>query len=48
MAQNKCNQTEAFKFLQRASSDRNIKLRVLAEELVAAVGHTKPTTTFDP
>jgi GAF domain-containing protein len=37
MAQNRCSGEEAFRMLVRASQDRNIKLRILAERLVASV-----------
>ncbi|GAA1143877.1 GAF and ANTAR domain-containing protein [Nesterenkonia lutea] len=47
MAQNRCTQEEAFGILREASSHRNIKLRVLAEELVASVGRQTPATVFD-
>lgn len=48
MAQNQCDQDDAFTILKSASSYRNTKLRVLAEEIVASVGRAKPTTTFEP
>lgn len=47
MAQSRCTQDEAFNVLQRASSNRNVKLRVLAEELIATFNHDSPTTAFD-
>lgn len=47
MAQNRCSQDEAFGILRQASSHRNVKLRVLAEELVSSVGRATPTTSFD-
>lgn len=47
MAQNRCSQEEAFAILQRASSNRNLKLRDLAAELLGSVGLPSPTTTFD-
>jgi len=47
MAQNRCTQEEAFSILRKASSHRNVKLRVLAEELVASVGRATPSTVFD-
>jgi GAF domain-containing protein len=42
MAQNRCNQAEAFAVLRGASQRRNIKLRQLAEEVVANVSGQRP------
>lgn len=47
MVQSRCSQDEAFAILQRASSHRNIKLRILAEEIVASIGQAKPATAFE-
>lgn len=47
MAQNRCSQDEAFEVLTRVSSNRNIKLRKLAEEVIASIGQDTPTTAFD-
>lgn len=47
MAQNRCSQEEAFELLTRVSSNRNIKLRKLAEDLIASIGQDAPTTAFD-
>ncbi|WRH26481.1 ANTAR domain-containing protein [Arthrobacter sp. JZ12] len=47
MAQNRCSQAEAFEMLQRASSTRNVKLRVVAAEIVQRVSGSSPTTHFD-
>ncbi len=47
MGQNRCSQEEAFAILRKASSHRNVKLRVLAEELVASVGRQSASTVFD-
>lgn len=47
MAQNRCSQDEAFSILRGASSHRNVKLRHLAEEVVASLGQGKPLTAFD-
>ncbi|GAB3192552.1 GAF and ANTAR domain-containing protein [Nesterenkonia suensis] len=47
MAQNRCSQEEASEILKRASSNRNIKLRQLAEELLASLGQPRPTTPFE-
>ena len=46
MAQNRCSQDEAFTILQRASSNRNVKVRDLAENLVKTIGQSTPTTAF--
>lgn len=46
MAQNRCSQDEAFTILQRASSNRNVKVRDLAENLVKTIGRETPTTAF--
>jgi GAF domain-containing protein len=42
MAQNRCNQAEAFAVLRGASQQRNVKLRQLAEEIVASVSGQRP------
>ena len=47
MGQNGCAQEVAFGILQRASSQRNVKLRVLAEELVSSAGRSVPKTAFE-
>ncbi|GAA1179315.1 GAF and ANTAR domain-containing protein [Nesterenkonia xinjiangensis] len=47
MAQNRCRQEEAFDILQKASNNRNLKLRTLAEELVGSIGQQAPITSFD-
>lgn len=47
MGQNRCSQDQAFEILRSTSNHRNVKLRQLAEDLVASVGQTSPTTTFD-
>src|SRR3954454_12424733 len=39
MAQNRCTAEEAFQLLVRTSQNRNLKLRYLAEQLVASVAH---------
>ena len=41
MAQNRCTGERAFELLMRTSHNRNLKLRTLAEQIVASV--TKPT-----
>lgn len=47
MAQNSCSQDEAFTILRTASSNRNIKLRHLAESIISAVSAGKVTTHFE-
>lgn len=47
MGQNRCTQEQAFDILRAASSNRNVKLRDLAAELVATVGQGPATTHFD-
>lgn len=48
MAQNRCSQADAFTFLQKASSHRNIKLRDLAAQIVTGQGaKTEPATHFN-
>lgn len=47
MAQNRCSQDEAFSILRNASSNRNVKLRVLAGELVESVSKVPITSHFD-
>jgi GAF domain-containing protein len=42
MAQNRCHQAQAFALLRGASQRRNIKLRRLAEEIVANVSGQRP------
>jgi AmiR/NasT family two-component response regulator len=42
MAQNRCNQADAFGMLRGASQRRNVKLRQLAEEIVASVSGQQP------
>lgn len=47
MAQNRCSQATAFEILQRASSTRNVKLRVIASEIVQRISGTSPATHFE-
>ncbi|MFJ4171634.1 ANTAR domain-containing protein [Paenarthrobacter sp. NPDC089714] len=47
MAQNHCSQEEAFTILRTASSNRNIKLRHLAQSIIQAVSSGKVTTHFE-
>ncbi|KNC19868.1 response regulator receiver protein [Arthrobacter sp. RIT-PI-e] len=45
MAQNRCDQEEAITILRRASSNRNVKLRDVATEILGSVGQRKPVST---
>jgi AmiR/NasT family two-component response regulator len=45
MAQNRCSSEEAFRMLVRTSQNRNLKLRHLAEQLVASVTQPPDRTT---
>ncbi|MBG6216013.1 AmiR/NasT family two-component response regulator [Arthrobacter sp. CAN_A6] len=47
VAQNRCTPQEAIEILQRASNGQNIKLRALAEQLVASIGTTPAKTHFN-
>lgn len=47
MAKQDCSQAEAFEILAEISSQRNVKVRELARDLVAAIGKTAPTTVFE-
>jgi hypothetical protein len=47
MAQNRCSQAEAMKILTRASSNRNLKLRDLAAELIEQLSGAGIQTHFD-
>ena len=42
MDQNRCNAEEAFQILRTASNHRNVKLRVIASDIVEAVGSSPP------
>jgi GAF domain-containing protein len=46
MGQNRCSADEAFQILRRASQNRNVKLRLIAGEIIAAVAGT--TALSDP
>lgn len=48
MAQNGCSQSDAFSILRDASSHRNVKIRDLAQQIVASVGHDPADTPFEP
>jgi len=43
MGQNRCDADAAFAVLRTASQNRNVKLRVVAAEIVTAVSHRPPT-----
>ncbi|GAA1138986.1 GAF domain-containing protein [Nesterenkonia lutea] len=47
MGQNRCSQDDAVRILKDASNLRNIKLRVLAEQVIASVGHGPTSTNFE-
>ncbi len=47
MGQNQCSQEVAATILKSASSTRNMKLRDLAERIVATTGNTQVQTHFD-
>lgn len=47
MNQSRCSQEEAIEILTAASNHRNVKLRDLAAEIVAAVGKGPATTHFN-
>ena len=47
MGQNHCSQNEAFRILASAASNRNIKLRELAQDLVVKTGKAPATAHFD-
>lgn len=45
MAQNRCGQEEAISILRRASNARNVKLKEIAQGILASLGHTGPIRT---
>lgn len=45
MAQNRCGQDEAINILRRASNARNVKLKEIAEGVLASLGQTGPVRT---
>jgi hypothetical protein len=47
MGQNRCSQEEAFALLRKASNGRNVKLRFLAGEMVAALNGSAPMVHFE-
>lgn len=47
MGQNRCSQEQAIAILTKASSNRNVKLRIVAEELIERLTDDTPTTHFD-
>lgn len=42
MAQNRCSYDEAFQIIAKASSYRNLKVRVIAEKILATVPGEAP------
>ena len=46
IAQNRCTPAEAIHILQRASNAQNVKLRALAERLVASLASAPASTHF--
>ncbi|MFZ3453824.1 GAF and ANTAR domain-containing protein [Arthrobacter sp. 7Tela_A1] len=46
MGQNRCSQREAFETLKRASNSRNLKIKVLAGEIVARLNGAPSETHF--
>ena len=47
MAESRCDASQAFAILNRASNNRNIKLRDLATEIVTQVGGRPPSHPAD-
>jgi hypothetical protein len=48
MTQNRCSQEQAYEFLLRASNNRNMKLRAVADEIVRRVaGNRQSATHFE-
>jgi len=45
MTQNRCTQEQAYKFLLRASNNRNMKVHVVANEIIRRLSGTKQTAT---
>jgi AmiR/NasT family two-component response regulator len=43
MAQNRCSSDEAFRILRRASNNRNLKMQLLAEDLIRTMTGTEPS-----
>lgn len=48
MAQNRCSQKEAFAILTRASNDRNMKLHLVAEEILLRISGSGGQSHFAP
>lgn len=46
MAQSRCSQTEAFELLAKVSNTRNVKLRVIAEEILRRFDNSPAGTAF--
>jgi GAF domain-containing protein len=48
MSQNRCTQEEAYQFILRASNNRNLKVRAVADEIIRRLSGNKQTAThFD-
>lgn len=47
IAQNRCSQDKAIEILKNAASNQNVKMRVLAQQLVTSVATQAPSTHFD-
>jgi AmiR/NasT family two-component response regulator len=46
IAQNRCTQEEAIELIKKASSNRNVKLRVVAQAIVESAGGGQVQTYF--
>ncbi|WP_346927788.1 ANTAR domain-containing protein [uncultured Arthrobacter sp.] len=46
MAQSRCSQSEAFELLAKVSNTRNIKLRIVAEEILRRFDGAPAGTAF--
>jgi AmiR/NasT family two-component response regulator len=44
MAQNRCSADEAFDVLRRASNNRNVKISLLAADMIRTATGTEPDT----
>ena len=47
MGQNRCSHDEAMRILRSASSGRNVKLRDVADRVLASIGQRAPATHFE-
>ena len=46
MAQSRCSQSEAFDLLSKVSNTRNVKLRIVAEEILRRFDRVPAGTAF--